>query len=315
MVEFQRRTVWQEYRWYAVSAAALGGAQTALIVMLLVQRRRRREAQEALRQAEASGQRHLAQIAHLDRVAGMGQLASAMAHELNQPLAGILANAQAARRLLARPRPDLDEILASLDDIVSDDKRASEVIYRMRRLLRRTDVVRVSLALNDLAENTVRLVANNALLHGVAIEFVPAPALPQVCGDLVQIQQVMMNLLTNAITAAAHGGASTRKVSVWTSVATAPYIEFGVHDSGNGIAETDVDRIFEPFFTTKPDGLGMGLTISRTIVEAHGGQLSVENNPTGGATFRVHLRTDHVVATHSAGVGERLAPAAPPSIA
>jgi signal transduction histidine kinase len=118
-----------------------------------------------------------------------------------------------------------------------------------------------------------------------------------VYGDLVQVQQVILNLLTNAITAAANGGAPTRKVTVWTSGSTAPYVELGVHDSGKGIAEGDLGRIFEPFFTTKLDGLGMGLTISRTIVEAHGGRLVVENDPAGGATFRVHLRTDQSAAT------------------
>ncbi|MGH7389259.1 MAG: ATP-binding protein [Candidatus Rokuibacteriota bacterium] len=246
----------------------------------------------ARRQAEAAAQRHLSQIAHLDRVASMGQLASSLAHELNQPLTSMLANAQAAKRLLAGSRPDLEEVRACLADIVSDDQRASEVIRRMRRLLRKTDFVRMPLALNDLAANTIGLVANDAVLHAVSIQFVPAPDLPVAYGDTVQIQQVILNLLTNAITAAANGGASTRTVTVWTSVAAAPYVELGVHDSGKGIAEADLGRIFEPFFTTKPDGLGMGLAISHTIVEAHGGRLLVENDPAGGAIFRVHLGTD-----------------------
>ena len=144
-------------------------------------------------------------------------------------------------------------------------------------------------ALNDLAASTIRLVSNDALLHAVSIEFSPAAALPVAYGDAVQIQQVILNLLTNAITAAANGGAQPRKVTVWTSDTPPPYVEIGVHDSGNGIAEAELDRIFEPFFTTKPDGLGMGLAISRAIVEAHGGSLLAENDPAGGATFRLHL--------------------------
>jgi signal transduction histidine kinase len=245
------------------------------------------------RQAEAAAQRHLGQIAHLDRVAGMGQLAAAIAHELNQPLTGILANAQAASRLLANPQPDIRELRACLADIVTDDKRASEVIRRMRQLLKKTESVSMRLTLNELAASTIRLVTNEALLQAVTIDFLPARELPSAYGDVVQIQQVILNLLTNAIAAAANGSSPTRMVTVWTAVAAAPYVELGVHDSGPGIADADLDRIFEPFFTTKPDGLGMGLAVSRTITEAHGGRLIAENAPAGGATFRLHLRTDH----------------------
>jgi signal transduction histidine kinase len=247
----------------------------------------------ARRQAEAAAQRHLGQIAHLDRVAGMGQLASSLAHELNQPLTGILANAEAAKRLMRGPQPDLEEVRASVVDIISDGKRASEVIRRMRQLLKKSDVVRAPLALNDLATSTIRLVANNALLHAVTLQFSPAHSLPVVYGDIVQIQQVILNLLTNAITATATAGRATRKVTVWTSAVAALYVELGVHDSGEGVEAADLGRIFEPFFTTKPDGLGMGLAISRTIVESHGGRLLVENDPGGGAIFRLHLPATH----------------------
>jgi signal transduction histidine kinase len=172
-----------------------------------------------------------------------------------------------------------------LDDIVSDDKRASDVIRRTWQLLKRTEIVSMPLAVNDLAANMIGLVANDALLHAVSIEFFPAAALPVAYGDPVQIQQVILNLLTNAITATANGGAPTPKVTVWTSDATGPYLELGVHDSGKGIAEGDLGRIFEPFFTTKLDGLGMGLAISRTIVEAHRGRLLVENDPPEAQSF------------------------------
>jgi signal transduction histidine kinase len=284
-VMFREPSLWQQYRWHVAGAAGLFGAQAALIVTLVVQRRRRRE-------AEAAAQRLLAQLAHLDRVAAMGQLASSLAHELSQPLTAILANAQAANRLLARAQPDLEELRACVGDVISDDRRASEMIRGMWKLLKRTDVVSTPLRLNDLAANMIALVANDALLHEVTLRFLPAADLPVAYGDGVQIQQVILNLLTNAITAAANGGAPDRRVTVWTAAATAPYVELGVHDSGKGIPEADLGRVFEPFFTTKVEGLGMGLAISHTIVEAHGGRLLVENDPAGGAIFRVHLRTD-----------------------
>jgi signal transduction histidine kinase len=244
------------------------------------------------RRAEASARRHLSELAHLDRVASMGQLTASIAHELNQPLTAILSNAQAAARMLASPQPDLEELRACLADIVSDDQRAASVLQRMRRLLKRTDFATLPLAVNDLIANTIGLVSNDALLHRVTIKFVPAAALPIVYADLVQIQQVILNLLTNAITAAGNGRSPARLVRVWTTSAVTPYVEIAIHDSGAGIAEDDLQRVFDPFFSTKPDGLGMGLAISRTIVEAHGGHLTAENDPEGGATFRMRLRTD-----------------------
>ncbi|HEU5193658.1 MAG TPA: ATP-binding protein [Methylomirabilota bacterium] len=282
-VIFREPTLWQTYRWHVLGATALIVTQAALIVALLVQHRRRRE-------AEAASRRLLGQIAHLDRVAGMSQLASSLAHELNQPLTAIRANAEAANRLLAASRVDLEELRACLADVISDDQRASEVIRRTRRMLQRTDFASVPIALNDLVASTLGLVANEALLRSVAIHFRATADLPAAYGDVVQIQQVILNLLTNAITAADSGGASPPTVAVWTMEASGGHVEVGVQDSGKGVAEADLQRIFEPFFTTKLDGLGMGLAISRTIVEAHGGRLTAENAPDGGAIFRIRLR-------------------------
>jgi len=161
-------------------------------------------------------------------------------------------------------------------------------------MLQKTESVRVPLALNDVVTTTIGLVSNDALLHGVSIEFSPASALPVVNGDAVQIQQVILNLLTNAIAAAS--GSRVRHVAVWTKV-VAPHVEIGVHVSGPGIAAADLEHLFEPFFTTKQEGLGMGLAISRAFVEAHGGRVLVDNGVGGGATSRVHLRTDLPPAT------------------
>ncbi|HKA61253.1 MAG TPA: ATP-binding protein [Methylomirabilota bacterium] len=249
----------------------------------------------ARKRAEARAKRHLDEMAHMDRVAAMGELASSFAHELNQPLAAILTNAQAAERFLALAPPDLAELRACLHDIIEDDRRAGEVIHRVRRLLRKEPAELEPVDLNDLARNVVALISNDALLRNVTIELRPALALPAALGDPVQLQQVMLNLLANGITAAANGAGTARKVTMWTA-AHDGHVEFGVHDSGKGIAEDLLSRLFEPFFTTKSDGLGMGLTISRSIVEAHGGEISAENHPRGGATFRVWLPSRRVAA-------------------
>jgi signal transduction histidine kinase len=270
-------------RWLELRVRRLAHLRGEAAVTYLDVTKRRRD--------EAAAQRDLGEIAHLDRVAALGHLASSIAHELNQPLTAILANAQTARRLLARTPPDLGEVHACVADIISDDRRAAEVIRHMRGLLKKTDFVTAPIALNDLAATTVGLVTNEALLHGVSIEFSPAAALPVVHGDLVQIQQVILNLLNNAIVAAADGP-SVRKVTVWTTTVPPEYVELGVHDSGPGIDEGDLPRLFEPFFTTKSDGLGMGLAIARRIIEAHEGHLQADNDPAGGATFRIHLRTE-----------------------
>ncbi len=202
-----------------------------------------------------------------------------------------VTNAQAAHRFLAATPADLDELRDCLEDIVKNDRRAGEVIRRMRRLLQKGGPAELlPLNLNDLAQNVLALVSNDALLHQVSIETVPAPALPVVYGDGIQIQQVILNLHVNAITAAATGPPADRKVTVWTAAGDA-HAELSVHDSGKGMSETDLDRVFEPFFTTKPEGLGMGLAISRSIVQAHHGRIWGENDPAGGAIFRVRLPT------------------------
>jgi C4-dicarboxylate-specific signal transduction histidine kinase len=284
-------------RWIELRVRRLGHVGGAAVVMQLDV--------SARRQAEAAGRRQLSQIAHRDRVASVGQLASSIAHELKQPLTAIRANAQAALRLLEGDHPDLAEVRACLADIISDDQRAGDVIAHMRRLLKKTDAVSLPIRVNDLVANTIDLVAKDAALHSVVIAFSPATGLPVVHGDAVQIEQVVLNLLTNAITAAAGGPSPRRLVTVWTAAApiAAVDVEIGVHDSGSGIPHAHLDHVFDPFFTTTAEGLGMGLAISRAIIEAHGGYVPAANDRAGGATLRVHLpaaRTGAAAATVAA---------------
>jgi C4-dicarboxylate-specific signal transduction histidine kinase len=238
--------------------------------------------------AEAEARRTLGTMAHLERVAAVGELASALAHELNQPLTAILANAQAAQQWLATPSPDLAEVRETVDDIVAEDVRAGEVIWRMRGLLRKGELRADAVDLNEIAREVTRLVANDALLRGASIELDLTPALPKVRGDAVQLQQVLLNLLVNALHAVADEAPDRRRLVVRTKTVDGS-VEATVEDSGKGIAESDLRHVFEPFFTTKGEGLGVGLSISRSIVEAHGGRISAENRADGGASFRVRL--------------------------
>jgi len=236
------------------------------------------------RLAESEARRHQTEIAHLNRVAAMGELASSLAHELNQPLTAILTNAQAARRLLARPAPDLEEIAASLGDIVEDDQRAGDVIHRMRSLLRKEESRRTPVDLNEAVRRVVRLVSSDAQLRKAAVATSLDPGLTPVSGDAVQLQQVILNLVVNGLDAVGDRPPDHRSVEIQTAARDGRVV-VTVSDSGRGIPAGDVSRVFEPFFTTKAHGLGMGLAICRSIVDAHAGRLVVRSAPGRGAAF------------------------------
>jgi two-component system, LuxR family, sensor kinase FixL len=239
--------------------------------------------------AEVEVQRQREQLAHVSRVSVMGELAASVAHELNQPLGAILSNAEAAELFLKQDPPAVGELGAILADIRKDDERAGEVIRRMRALLRKHELERHPLEMNPLAEDVLRLVSADAALRKTAITAELAPRLPPIRGDRIHLQQVLLNLILNAMEAMAKQPPERRRLTVRTSRTHNGEVELSVADSGSGIQPENLPRLFEPFFTTKESGIGMGLSISRKIVEAHHGRIWAENHPAGGAVFHVTL--------------------------
>jgi PAS domain S-box-containing protein len=229
------------------------------------------------------------QLVHASRVSMMGQLASALAHELSQPLGAILRNTEAAELFLQHDPPDLDELRAILADIRQDDQRAAGVIERLRALLKRRSFAPRALSVSDLLANVAALTRIDSSTRKAHLEIEAAPGLPTVMGDPVHLQQVLLNLVLNAMDAVEDVPAERRKVTVRAERYGEREVEVAVSDSGHGIAPERVGHLFEPFFTTKLNGMGIGLSISRTIIEAHGGRIWAENNAREGATFRFTL--------------------------
>ncbi|MEN9315857.1 MAG: hypothetical protein RIS35_2250 [Pseudomonadota bacterium] len=244
------------------------------------------------REAEHELARRRDELAHLSRVNLLGELSGSIAHELNQPLTAILSNAQASQQLAAQDRlsPQLrDEILEA---IVSDTRRAGEVIRRLRELLRRGELVFERVDLNALILEVLQLMASDLLGRGLNVRTELAPGLPQVLGDRVQLQQVVLNLVRNACDAVAGtvaGAVDRLQILVRTELDPGGLVRASVVDRGAGIPDGALGEVFEPFFTTKPEGLGMGLSVCRTIIERHRGRIGAANNADGGATFHFAL--------------------------
>ena len=236
------------------------------------------------KEAALEAQRHRDELAHVTRVTTMGELAASLAHELNQPLTAIRSNAQAAQRFLAANPADLGEVRDILRDIVDDNSRASEVIRRLRELAKKSDLEVAALDLPALVRDVVRLIHSDAVLHNVNVVLEMDSRVRQIQGDKVQLQQVILNLLLNAFQAMKDCPANERQVTIRTELDD-PMAIIAVRDHGAGVRGDQLERIFQPFYTTKDNGLGMGLAISRSIVEAHGGRLWAQNSPDRGATF------------------------------
>src|ERR1700686_1904523 len=264
----------------------VGGNQGVAYVHDLTERKRiEAEAREnELRYREAQ-----LELAHANRVATMGQLTASIAHEVNQPLAAVVANAEAGLRWLKRGTPDLEAASRSFEGIIGDGKRASEVIRRVRALAKKTDIEKVPLDVNDVVREVFALVRGELISHQVSVRTEFAPALPVILGDRVQLQQVMINLVMNGIEAMQSVTDRPRELVIRSAQDETEEGLVSVTDCGVGIATEDVDRLFNPFFTTKSSGMGMGLSICRSIVEGHGGRLWATANIPHGATFQFAL--------------------------
>jgi two-component system, LuxR family, sensor kinase FixL len=241
------------------------------------------------KQAEAEALQQRSELAHFSRVTMLGELSGSMAHELNQPLTAILSNAQSAQRFLEREDLDLDEVRDILRDIVEQDNRASEIIRRMRLLLKKGVVQRQPLDLNDVVQEVLRLIRSDLVNQGVTVQVALEPDLPPVAGDRVQLQQVLLNLVMNACDAMSANTSTDRRLFVRTELQADNVVLVSIADCGVGIAPDRLEQVFESFFTTKVHGLGLGLSVCRTIITAHNGRLWAANGAERGSIFSFAL--------------------------
>jgi PAS domain S-box-containing protein len=255
---------------------------------------------EDRKQAENSLHAMQSALAHASRVATLGEISATIAHEVNQPLAAILANGQACLRFLRRENPELNSVRGAVEWIVKDGNRASEVIRRIRGLLKNADTQSVPLDINDLVEEVATLLQRELLAKQVNLRLELGSAVPLILADRVQLQQVMINLILNGAEAM-QGIAGPREMAVQSYVDEAQRVVVAVKDGGTGIPDGNEARVFEPFFSTKPGGLGMGLSICRSIIEAHGGLLWSSANSGPGATFQFAVPTHRENASEATG--------------
>jgi len=291
-VLFRPASLWERYRGGILAALGLFVVESVLIALLLIERKRRVRAQRAVEQART-------ELEHMARVATVNGLAAAVSHELRQPLAAIRMNAEAGGLLLTQTPPDVDEARLALQAIVRDDARAAEVVDHYRALLRKQEPISTTVDLNAVCRTTAQLLEHEATSRRARLVLRLDPDVPPVRGDPVQLQQLLINLTLNALDAVS-ASTSAREAAIST-VRSNGDVNVHVSDTGPGLADGVQQRLFEPFFSTKPHGLGMGLTIVRSIVERHNGRLHVENRLVGGALFTVTLPARESNATPDRG--------------
>ena len=280
-VLFREPTAWQQYSWQIAFITAVILIQAGLISVLLSEHRRRRL-------AEVQSRQRMAELARVMRFSAAGELTASIAHEINQPLGAILTNAETADAILKSSSPDIAELRDIVRDILQDDHRASEVIRRMKSLLTKAPFELKHFDLNDLTRETLEVISSLAAGRKVELtSLITQNPLP-VLGDRIQLQQVILNLVVNEIDAMKDTPSQNRIISIRTS-RHGNRAELSVSDRGPGIPEDKLKEVFEPFFTTKAEGMGMGLSIARTIIEAHDGQIWAKNRDHGGASFRIRL--------------------------
>jgi C4-dicarboxylate-specific signal transduction histidine kinase len=239
-------------------------------------------ASEALREAQM-------ELAHVNRVTTMGQLAASIAHELNQPISAAVTNADAALRWMVTQPPDLEEVRQALDCIVKDCNRASDVISRIRALIKKTPPRKDGLAINEAILEVIALAHSEVMKNSVSLQTQLADGLPLIQGDRVQLQQVILNLIINAVEAMSGVSEGPRELLIGTAKDGSSGVLIAVQDSGPGLNPESFDRLFDAFYTTKTGGMGMGLSICRSIIEAHGGRIRASRNAGAGAIFQITL--------------------------
>jgi len=298
IVQYREPNAWQRYRWQILSATTVMLLQAALILRLLYERRRRRS-------AEIEAQTRFSELAHMNRRAAVGELSASIAHELRQPVSIILRASDVAKMILNEPSPDLNELKEIVDDIDRANERSGEIIKRTQRLLsKKAPLELLEIDLDGVLRDTFELLTPQASVRGVTLSVDLASPAPRVNGDVIQLQQVILNLVINALDAITGANSPERRITGRTAIVdNTAAAEVSIEDSGPGIPIDKLEHIFDTFFTTKEGSMGMGLSISRTIVESHGGRIWAENQRGGGAAFRFSLP----IAEHGAKVARKSA--------